>query len=345
MSNDLRKFLRKEILREWYRIPITESETSEMDDDESGSVDEALRAISSDQIQAMMDTAALKNPRNGSEMTLDDARAHFLRLWDRYSNDDIRAVDDDGNDREAFEQDARMDQILKFASGRDEDERWKIGTVLSRDGSPAEAEEAPSIEPTPRGEDVLNYPGDSKYEYKMEDDTWYTRQQGSDRWISLAPDKFQGTRVKLDAEAADNDDWPERGDAVVSADSGSDGPGSTAADEEEQAPEGRRISFDGKSWEKYAGGVWKHDDEGGIRWDGEDYDSVMVQDDDPVMLTKDGRSRTVDQLGWTDSSPEDAADVTNVSYSDLEDEARTFTGPVPESITERWGRLAGLLQD
>ena len=79
----------------------------------------------------------------------------------------------------------------------------------------------------------------------MEDDTWYTRQQGSDRWISLAPDRFQGTRVKLDAEAADNDDWPERGDAVVSADSGSDGPGSTAADEEEQAEEELEIKYTG----------------------------------------------------------------------------------------------------
>ncbi len=45
---------------------------------------------------------------------------------------------------------------------------------------------------------LCNLKGDTKWEYKVENEEWYTRKKGSTKWIKLAGDKFIKARRKLD---------------------------------------------------------------------------------------------------------------------------------------------------
>ena len=45
---------------------------------------------------------------------------------------------------------------------------------------------------------ICNLRGDKTWEYKVEDEMWYTRKQGSSRWIKLGGDKYIKARCKLD---------------------------------------------------------------------------------------------------------------------------------------------------
>ena len=45
---------------------------------------------------------------------------------------------------------------------------------------------------------ICNLRGDKTWEYKVEDEMWYTRKQGSTRWIKLFGDKYIKARCKLD---------------------------------------------------------------------------------------------------------------------------------------------------
>ena len=45
---------------------------------------------------------------------------------------------------------------------------------------------------------LCNLKGDTKWEYKAENEEWYTRKKGTTKWTKLAGDKFAGARAKLD---------------------------------------------------------------------------------------------------------------------------------------------------
>ena len=45
---------------------------------------------------------------------------------------------------------------------------------------------------------ICNLRGDKTWEYKVEDEMWYTRKQGSTRWIKLGGNKYIKARCKLD---------------------------------------------------------------------------------------------------------------------------------------------------
>ena len=47
-------------------------------------------------------------------------------------------------------------------------------------------------------EKICNLPGDKKYEYKVEDDMWFAREKGTEKWISLAADNMKKARCRLD---------------------------------------------------------------------------------------------------------------------------------------------------
>ena len=50
---------------------------------------------------------------------------------------------------------------------------------------------------------ICNLRGDKTWEYKVEDEMWYTRRQGSSRWIKLGGDKYIKARCKLDKGCPD----------------------------------------------------------------------------------------------------------------------------------------------
>ena len=57
-------------------------------------------------------------------------------------------------------------------------------------------------------EKICNLPGDKKYEYKVEDDMWFAREKGTEKWISLAADNMKKARCRLDKGCKDsNNDY------------------------------------------------------------------------------------------------------------------------------------------
>ena len=50
---------------------------------------------------------------------------------------------------------------------------------------------------------ICNIRGDKTWEYKVEDEMWYTRRQGKTKWIKLGGDKYIKARCKLDKACPD----------------------------------------------------------------------------------------------------------------------------------------------
>jgi len=79
------------------------------------------------------------------------------------------------------------------------EEQKKVEVLVKQvDVEKEEEEVTPEDEVATETEEICNLRGDTKWEYKVEDEEWYTRKRGSSKWIKLAGDKFIKARRKLD---------------------------------------------------------------------------------------------------------------------------------------------------
>ena len=275
-NNDFKKFLRKEVLREWYRVPINEneSEASEKDADESGSLDEATpRRIPSRVLSYM---AGLTQNTNDSESGSNERfqeMEQWTTMYNTYNKPEEYDLEDPGWQR-------MMVDASELGWGVEADPEFEAQMARMRS-------QADSDMDVRRG-NAHRMAGDEKYEYKLEDDKWFTRQQGTERWIDLSSDRFREARLKLDREGARREgDFPRR-------------------------------DFD-RTWE----------------------DSVATWGDEAAAeLESMEFPDAAEQVELMASGPdgEPGASVGREEDGDTDENLR-------ESVSGRWGRLAGLLQD
>ena len=79
------------------------------------------------------------------------------------------------------------------------EEQKKVEVLVKQvDVEKEEKEETPEDEVETETTEICNLRGDTKWEYKVENEEWYTRKRGSSKWIKLSGDKFIKARRKLD---------------------------------------------------------------------------------------------------------------------------------------------------
>jgi len=230
-----------------------------------------------------------------------------------------------------------------------------------------EEEWTSGIEPEQK---VYDYPGDSIYEYKVEDDVWYTRKQavgiaGVGDWIRLSDPRYAETNVRLDgAHPSARSSWAQQGSASAAA------PPEQIV-EPEPTPGGQTIGMGepntvtddwGHTWEK-VGNVWQADNQQFMHEDGEERQEsrVMISadggivhvppgqdpDDPDTWEPKQGMALSLDMselptYEWLENPS--SATPYRTSEEPLEGEFQTSEQPLEESLSDRWGTLAGILK-
>ena len=379
-SQDFRNFLRKEILREMKEI--TDAGASNVDADEAGSLNEGDERIPSAILSQM--AALVQNTNDnesGSPERQQDMRA-FMALLDVYGNEERWNLDDPG-----------WKNMMRDASAlgwtAEDDPEFEAGMAALRRQSDSDMD-------VRRG-DAFRMKGDDKYEYKLEGDKWFTRRQGTKKFVSLAADKFRKARVKLDIESLRSEavggnfpkrsmeamradaqelevegelDWVEKNDEEGYLAKIGVGPGTTAA-AEKQTPhpvgtvvlhKDTDVRFRKKDEERYAavGPVTLTRQEVAGEVTEFDLDFFEINSDGRVRMRVAGDDEvdndTLDGLRDAAINSGDIPsfqDLEDISYkseestSEEDDELGTSERDedLRESFTNRWGRLAGLLQD
>jgi len=102
----------------------------------------------------------------------------------------------DGKRRDVF---TFMIVDKQLAPEEKKEEQKKVEVLVKQvDVDKEEKEAAPEDEVETETEEICNLKGDTKWEYKVENEEWYTRKRGTTKWIKLGGDKFIKARRKLD---------------------------------------------------------------------------------------------------------------------------------------------------
>jgi hypothetical protein len=194
-----------------------------------------------------------------------------------------------------------------------------------------------------------NLPGDETWEYKVEDDVWYTRKnpqfagESNPQWLSLAGNRYTAAVDKLDMEFPDARSFgiddvnfqdidpetdieiiPDEDELVAAADDDSGGTMGMAAQHRPEggAPINTEVTDElGNVWHK-GGGAWQTVHYTGINWQGDLWDSLIVFSDGHREVAgvygdpNSTETREVD-MPWEEGDDP----LMKTTYQDLEDRA------------------------